>query len=190
MKSPFDKLQFDRLDRLARRMKRGDQRAAEALYEELVDKVFGFCMHRVRERKLAEDLTQEIFLKLVRHIRLYEERRGHFVVWFWRMARNTLVDHFRHTRRSAEFFSEPLEEAHYEVPQARELGEALDHKLRHERLASSLSKLGEEEQELFRLRYVAELSYGDIAELLDKSEGALRVAAMRLKKKLRTILEA
>jgi len=189
MKNLFDRVQLVRLDRLARRMKYGDESAARKLYEELVRKVFGFCMHRVRNRELAEDLTQEIFLKLVRSIHLYEERKGHFVVWFWKLARNIILDHFRAKEREARSPVTSLEELKSVLPSNEDLNRRVEEKMQYARLTSFLSDLQEEERELFELRYVAELSYRDIAVMLGKSEGTLRVAVMRLKKKMRNFFE-
>src|SRR3989344_4368287 len=84
-----------RLNRLARRMQSGEEEAAEDLYKELAGKVFGFCLARVRQKPLAEDLTQDIFLKLVSRIETFDPKKGTFPVWFWQLARNTLFDYYR-----------------------------------------------------------------------------------------------
>lgn len=189
MARSFGNLPFDRLDRFARRMKRGDERAATALYEELAEKVFGFCMNRVRSREAAEDVTQEIFLKLTRHITQYDERRGHFAVWFWKLARNTVIDYYRREEKRARPAPEPLEELRDE-PASRDPSELMDMRMKKEQLLTFLTRLRKDEQELFELRYVADLSYREIAGVLGKSEGALRVAASRLRKKVQNFFEA
>lgn len=180
-----DVLSKNRLNRLAKEMRGGNQRAAEKIYEKLAKKVFGFCMNRTGNKVLAEDLTQDIFLKLIDKIDLYDEKKGDFVVWFWQMARNTVIDHYRRERTLP--FSdleneEEVEDVAHGDPQAE-----FEKKLEREQLEKMLSALNEEEKELFRLRFLAELSYKEISKILDKSEGALRVAINRLKKKLKTI---
>ena len=88
----------DKLDSLAVRMQRGDRRAAEALYDELAPKVYGFMFTRLGIREISEDLTQQLFLRLIEKIGSFDAERGRFVVWFWRMARNLLIDHYREKR--------------------------------------------------------------------------------------------
>lgn len=169
-------------------MKRGEKKAAEALYKELSGKVFGFCRTRVSSRQTAEDLSQEIFIKLVERIETFDEKKGNFVVWFWRLARNTVIDHYREKKMAsfADIAEEALEgitDSDSERPSGH--NDRLDIKMEHERLRAFVSSLTEAEQEVFEARYVADLSYKEMAELLDKSEGALRVEITRLKKKIK-----
>lgn len=171
----------DKLTALAVRMKKGDRKAAGTLYEELMPKVYGFFFARTGKREVAEDLSQEIFLKLVERIDAFDERKGRFVVWFWQVARNMLVDHYRGKRETAfsAFMENDLEALATTEPAN------LDHRLRYVAVRDFLGTLGDDERELFELRYAAEMSYKEIAEILGRTEGALRVASLRLKEKIR-----
>ncbi len=171
-----------RLNRLARRMKKGDKRAAAALYDELAAKVFGFCLNRTGIRHVAEDLTQDIFFKLIGGVDTFDEKKGNFSVWFWRLARNVVIDYYR--ERKDKLFADVGDEAVAGVA-SHERADALDEKFELERLTRFVGEFQEDEKNLFELRYVSELSYGEIAEITGKSEGALRVMAVRLKKKIR-----
>ncbi len=176
-----------KLDRLAKRMKEGNIRAADELYRELIDKVFGFCLSRIRHRHIAEDLTQEIFLKLVSKIETFDPKKGRFTVWFWQIARNTLFDHYRRQKEVA--FADIGEGESVERLASVESSEkALDYKIAKERLENFIESLGSDDRELFELRYVAELSYREISKILEKPEGNLRVAVSRLAKKVRQSL--
>ena len=178
MKAPFE----DNLTRLARKMKNGDQSAAEALYNDLVNKVFGFCFSRTGRRDAAQDLTQEIFLKLVSRIETFDEKLGSFPVWFWRLARNTVVDYYRGKKEVS--FSD-FSEGKIEETAIYEVSQSIDVKLELERLNLFLKSLSEEESKLFEMRYIAELSYKEISEILEKSDGALRVRMSRIKQKIK-----
>jgi RNA polymerase sigma-70 factor, ECF subfamily len=172
--------QRDRLDRLAAKMKKGDRAAAGALYDELAAKVYGFVYARTGARETAEDLSQEIFLKLIDHIGEFEEERGRFVSWFWRMARNTLIDHYR--RRTAVPFSK-FEEDAVESMAVTTMPDT-DNVMAYRRLRTVVAEFTPDERELFELRFAAEMSYKDIAGILGKPEGTLRVAALRLREKI------
>jgi RNA polymerase sigma-70 factor, ECF subfamily len=171
----------DALTVLAVRMKKGDRRAAAKLYDELLPKAYGFFFVRTGHRETAEDLSQEIFLKLVEKVETFDEGRGRFAVWFWRMARNMLVDHYR-AKKEKPFSA--FDETAVEAMSIEEMPD-VDDKLRYEEVKEFMKSLSEEERELFELRYVVELPYREIAELLGKSEGALRVATLRIKEKVR-----
>lgn len=174
-------LKNDKLTVLAVRMKKGDRRAAAALYEELLPKVFGFFFARTGRREIAEDLSQDIFLKLVERIESFDEEKGRFVVWFWQVARNMLIDHYRGKRETAfSAFEENDLEALATTGPAN-----IDHRLRYTAVKDFLGTLGEDERELFELRYAAEMSYKEIAAILGRTEGALRVASLRLKEKMK-----
>lgn len=175
----------DQLTALAVRMKKGDRKAAGKLYDELLPKAYGFFFTRTGRKETAEDLSQDIFVKLVEKIESFDERRGGFVMWFWRIARNTLVDHYREKKEKP--FS-MFEEGEVEAMSITEMPD-IESRIRYRKLQGFLKTLSDEEKELFELRYVAEAPYKEIAELLGKSEGALRVAAMRLKEKLKKELK-
>lgn len=170
------------LDRLAKRMQRGDSQAAALLYDRLAQKVFGFCMNRVGNRSVAEDLTQDIFLKLVRKIDTFDAKRGRFAVWFWQLARNTVTDYYRERKEMA--FAD-LGDERLEVV-AGTVSHGGEDRWQLEQVRRTMQSFTSEEQELFELRFVADLSYQDIARLVGKSEGALRVAVNRLRSKLQS----
>ncbi len=174
-------LQQDRLDRLVAKMKKGDRKAAEELYDELASKLYGFIFSRTGSREIAEDLSQEIFIKLIERVESFDPKKGRFTVWFWRMVRNTLIDHYRKKKAMPFSSFEDDEVAGMSVSEIPDM----DNILKYRRLRTTIATFAVEEQELFELRFVAGMSYKDIANIMDKPEGTLRVTALRLKEKLR-----
>lgn len=173
----------DILTRLAVRMKEGDEDAAGKMYDELYSKVYGFAMNRVRRKDAAEEITQEIFMKLVLKIGKFDENAGPFAPWFWRLAANTVTDFFRSLR--ADVFSD-LPQEKYDVAAYRDNPEAaVQARLAKEKLDVFLDDLSTDEKEAFELRFVAELPYRDIALSTGRSEGSLRVAVSRVKNKIK-----
>lgn len=173
-------LSKDRLDRLVSRMKKGDRAAAGVLYDELAPKLYGFVFSRTGSREVAEDLSQEIFIKLIERVDSFDDRKGRFTVWFWRMARNTLIDHYREKKMTPFSHFEDDEVAGMAVGEIPDT----DNVLAYRHLRTVIATFSREDQELFELRFAAEMSYKDIAGILDKPEGTLRVAALRLKEKI------
>lgn len=173
-------------DALAKRLKKGDTKAGAALYEDLVDKVFGFCMNKVSNRTVAEDLTQDIFLKLVDRIETFNEKKGNFLVWFWQLARNTVTDHYRKKRETQ--FSDIDEGVIENLPSSQSTSANIENKIEVEKLNRLLGSLAPEDKELFELHFISDLTYKDIAQVLGRSEVALRVAVSRLKQKIKANL--
>jgi RNA polymerase sigma-70 factor (ECF subfamily) len=171
----------DHLTSLALKMKKGDRAAASELYDDLMPKVFGFIFSRTGKREIAEDLSQDIFLKLVEKVASFDEERGRFTVWFWQMVRNVLIDYYREKKET------PFSSFEDETVAAMAIQEVpdFDHKLRYDKLAMFLKTLSEEEKQLFELRYLAEMPYKEIATMLERSEGSLRVAVLRVKEKIK-----
>lgn len=173
----------DQYTEFALRMKKGDKKAATALYEDLVSKVYGFCLNRVSNRDLAEDLTQDIFLKLIDKVELYDEKAGDFLVWFWRMARNTIIDYYRSKKSIT---ASDTDEGFLESIESFEnISDNTESRMMYSKVFSYIKTLEPEEQSLFELRYLGELSYTEIAKILKKSEGSLRVAISRLRIKIK-----
>lgn len=168
-------------------MQRGDRKAAELLYIKLFDKVFGFAMHRVGNRATAEDITQDIFMKLIEKIDLFDSAKGGFLVWFWQLARNTITDHLRKTRTV--LFSDIEtgdEEKSFDYPDhAPGLEDTATTNETLRAVYAALTSATPEEQELFELRFVADLPYSKIAAITGRSEGTLRVSVNRLKQKIK-----
>jgi len=178
-----------RLKHLAERMQRDDEAAAAQLYDDLASKVFGFCFARLRDRDKAEDLTQEIFLKLVSKIKMFDGARGSFLSWFWQLVRNVLIDEYRKNQtQNFSNFGEDMEEVEKNLGMAIQVESperTTEYRLERSHLDKFLTSLSQEEQELFRLRYVAELPYDEIAKIMGKPPGTIRVASSRLKSKVK-----
>ncbi len=179
MQIPF---KTDEFTPLAIKLRKGNSSAAEELYEKLFDKVFGFCMNKTSNRTSAEDLTQDIFLKLIDRIETFDEKKGNFLVWFWQLARNTVTDHYRKQKET--HFSD-IEESKVEDSAGHTLPNILENSVEIQRVMSFLNTITPDEKELFELHFVADLKYRDISEILGKPEGNLRVAVSRLKEKIR-----
>jgi RNA polymerase sigma-70 factor (ECF subfamily) len=173
-------LTSDDLDHLVVKMKKGDRKATAALYDDLAPKLYGFIYARTSSRDTAQDLSQEIFVKLIEHVGSFDVKKGRFTIWFWRMARNTLIDHYR--QKKAMPFSQ-FDDSEVENMSIGEIPD-IDAVMAHRKLKKLMTTFTQEEKELFELRFVAEMPYKDISHMLAKPEGTLRVAALRLKERI------
>ena len=142
--------------------KGGDTSALHVLYVQYADDVRGYVNSIVRDPHDAEDITQDIFAKLMRAIVKYEQREVPFAAWILRVARNAALDHMRGRRLVPSEEVHPSDEGYEQVGVER---------LRS--LREALQRVPEDQREVLALRHIAGLSPPEIAERLQKSEGSI-----------------
>jgi len=119
---------------------------------------------------------------------LFKPELGSFSSWFWQLARNTLIDHYRSSEnKRVNNFSEFQEETLEDI--STDESSRLESKIELDKVFQFLETLSQEEQEFFELRFIAQLSFREISHVTGKSEGSLRIYSMRLKKKIKDELK-
>jgi RNA polymerase sigma-70 factor (ECF subfamily) len=146
-----------------RRAQEGDREALGFLYARYADNVYGYVRSIVHDSHEAEDVTQQVFAKLIRVIGKYEEQDVPFFAWVLRVARNLAVDHLRRQRAI------PVEE----VRTTSEPSEDLVGGERNTDLQGALAELPKDQCEVLVLRHVAGLSPSEIARMTGRSEGSI-----------------
>ena len=161
-----------------------DAQAFGALYDRYVQRVYRYCYYRTNSPPDAEDLTAQIFLATLEALPRYRQD-GHFAGWLFSIARKKVADFHRrapHTQVS-------LDEAVL-PPIHTDLAVDVEKSQRRERLLKQIQALAEEERDLIHLRYVAELSFAEMARTLQKNEEAVKKSLYRLIARLKHELEA
>jgi RNA polymerase sigma-70 factor, ECF subfamily len=174
-------------DRLIQLARGGDAAACAALYNRHYDAVYRYCFCRVADANLAQDLTGEVFVRMVQNLDRFEARGRPLLAWLYTIARNLVVDHHRAEARA---FHLPLDEA-FEVPVDGE-GDpvrVVDRKLEADCLAAALRHLTEEQRQVILLKFVEDLGNVEIAKMLAKSEGAVKALQHRALSALRRALK-
>ncbi len=164
---------------LAKRLKKGDAKAAEAIFDEYAPVLHRFFAARLNNRESAQDLTQECFIRLLKHIDQFDCEQGNFQSWFWRIARNLLIDTYRQARPVQSL--ETMEAAGFDAP---DLADRMIPNIELRRVLETVKTFPDEDQELFYFYFIADIAYPEIAELTGKSEANLRVAIHRLRKRI------
>jgi RNA polymerase sigma factor (sigma-70 family) len=153
----------------------------QALYNHWAVPVYQYFYHRTGEMASAEDLTSQLFLAALQALPRYRHR-GHFAAWLFAIARNLAKEHYRKMDREV-----PLEMAQNLASPSNPAAEFSQEDEIH-RLVRLVRSLPEEEQELIRLRYVADLSFADMAILLGKRPDAVKKSLYRLQARLQAVL--
>jgi len=133
--------------------------AFERLYRECRDDVFAYVMGLLRDVHAAEDATAIAFERAYRKRRRFDPNRGNGRAWVFGIARNAALDELRKRKRTVGLYAEPADAEAVASP-GDELG------ARRATLRQAMSRLGDRDRELIALRFFADLSHAEIAEVL------------------------
>ena len=169
----------------------GDETAWEELVRVHTRQVYGLCFRFTNSSSEAQDLTQEVFLRVFRTIKSFRSTEGSFTTWLSRVTRNLLIDHYRRTRQ--ERVTDSIEE---QLPVLEEEGASAsvrpDHQLAGREasdiLQLTLQKLSPDLREAVILRDLQELEYREIADVLAIPEGTVKSRINRGRAELARLL--
>jgi RNA polymerase sigma-70 factor (ECF subfamily) len=153
---------------LVRRAQQNDQEAFAQLYEEYFDRIYRYITLKIGDAVEAEDLTQQVFLNSLRSISSFRWKGRPFSAWLYRIAHNQVVDHLRKKRRS----DVPLEETL--VGGGDDPQRDAERRLDIEQVLAAAQKLTDAQREVISLRFTSELSIAQVAEIMGKSQGAVK----------------
>jgi RNA polymerase sigma-70 factor (ECF subfamily) len=172
------------VDLLRRAQTHCDSTAFDGLYLLFADRVYRYLLARVSDADWAEEITSQVFLRLIEKVDIYrigpQDNVAIFSAWLYRMAHNKMVDVIRSNRRGQEA---PLDQAAQiaggsgleEVEARLDFGQVLD----------KLQFLNEQQREVILWRFVEELSIAETAQMMQKSEGAVKALQHRALESLR-----
>jgi RNA polymerase sigma-70 factor, ECF subfamily len=156
------------------------------LYDQYVEKIYAYIYHRVGSADLAEDLTGQVFMRMLEAVRTGRGWRSSFSGWLYRIAHNLVIDHYRRKGRAA--FVD-LDDA---APVQAVTGDPVhstEAQFERERLRAALAELTEEQAQVITLRFLEDLSIAEVAEIMDKTEGAVKALQYRAVINLRRVMQ-
>lgn len=182
---------------LAARCVGGDDTAWESLVRREQRRVYGLCYRFTGSAVDAEDLTQDVFLKVYRNLRSFDPARASFGVWLTALTRNLLVDHYRRSRleRASESLDEPLGEENEGQTHAERLPDPRAGQEQHvaglelrARVQAALALVTPELREAVILRDLQDLDYREIADVLGVPQGTVKSRISRGRAELARLL--
>ena len=183
---------IDSLDHsLVSRCLDGEDAAWEDLVRQHTRQVYGLCFRFTNSTQEAQDLTQDVFLRVFKTIKTFRSAEGSFHTWLARVTRNLLIDHYRRTRQ--ERVTDSIEE---QLPMLEEAGgaasarpdQALAGREASEILQATLQRLSPDLREAVILRDLQEMEYREIADVLDIPEGTVKSRINRGRAELARLL--
>jgi RNA polymerase sigma-70 factor (ECF subfamily) len=176
------------VDLLRRAQGASDPAAFDGVYLLFADRVYRYLLARLGDPEMAEEVTAQVFLRLIEKIDIYrispQDNVAIFSAWLYRLAHNKMVDVMRSRKRAQEA---SLDQAlHVTVGR---LIDAVEDRLDFERILDKLQLLNDQQREVILLRFMEDLSIAETAQVMQKSEGAVKALQHRALESLRRHLQ-
>ena len=170
---------------LVKSSQEGDMAAFSELFERYYDVVFRYVLFRMNDRTLAEDITQETFVRALRRIGSVTYQGRDIAAWFVTIARNLIFDHVKSSRYKLESTTADMVDLSpiTSGPEQQVIDGAT-----HEELMRGVHKLNPDQQECIHLRFLQGLSVAETARIMDRNEGAVKALQHRAVRRLAQLL--
>lgn len=180
-----DGAEQERMAALVTLAQQGDAEAFGQIYDSYVDGVYRYLHYRVGSQQLAEDLTSETFLRALRRIDSFTWQGKDIGAWFVTIARNLVTDHFKSSRFRLELSTGDILDA----DRADDgIEDQVVERLQNAELLSAVRELKPEQQECIVLRFLQGLTVAETAEVMCRSEGAVKQLQLRAVRALARLL--
>ena len=173
----------DELRLIRKIQKNGDRAAADMLVRKYYKEMYGFIRKQTSDEEVALDLTQEVFISILRTIGRYDPKKGAgFRTWLYKIATDKTIDYFRsRAARMTEVLSlddvEPIDEADFT--------KQIENKEFAEKVCNYVNNFPPDTQKIFRLHIFGNYTFAEIAESMQMAEGSVKSKYYRLINRLR-----
>jgi RNA polymerase sigma factor (sigma-70 family) len=158
------------------KVKAGDLDKMGLLFERYHRSLYGFLFRMTRQKEPSEDMVQNVFFRMLKYRHSFTGN-GEFKTWMYHLARNVLSDHVKKDKKSLIHYDvKDLEE---KIPGGNPADERIEKKQEQKTLEKAMKSLSTENRELLILCRFQELKHQEIAQILDISEGAVKVRVHR-----------
>jgi len=166
----------EEIEALVRMAKDGDHHAFAKLYDYLVDPIYRYIFYRVNDVD-AEDIVEQVFLKVWQYLGKYKQKKGkYFKAWVFRIAHNLIIDYYR---SSKDRHYEELNETLPDHTNDNDPVYSVESNLNNINLKKALKNLKRPFQDVLVYKFINELSNAEIAQIIGKSEGSIRIIQFR-----------
>lgn len=162
---------------LAFKAKAGDNNAFAVLYSDNIEKIYNFIYYKTLNKELAEDLSSQVFLKVLKNISHFKS--DNFAAWLYTIARHTVIDYYR---SSQEFKN--IEDC-WDLAAEVNLSDDAHNNFNLEKIKQAMKFLSSSDRELLIMRLWLDLPFKEIALSLNKKESAVKVSFARAMDRLR-----
>lgn len=157
---------MDQTDReIIKKCQEGQTEEFARLYDKYAGKIYKFIYFKTHQKELAEDLTSQTFLKALKNVDSMDPELGSFCAWLYRIARNTVIDHYRMNKQG----SVNIEDV-WDLATSIDLIKETDNRIRLEKIKEYMKGLSGEQRDIVVLRVWEGMTYKEIAQIIGKKE--------------------
>lgn len=167
-----------------KRAQNGDANAISELYEQYKPAVYRYLYFRCEGQQVAEELTTEVFIRVIENLPRYKLRSTPFQAWLFRIARNLVIDHYRRSKIRQHL---ALDENWAGTKEGTE--SIVERKLDIEELRQALRKLSPDQCDVVVMRFLADMPISQVAQTMKKSQGAVKMLQTRALKSLNGLIK-
>lgn len=162
----------------------GNRMAFGCLYDRYVEELYRFIYYKTHHKQTAEDMTSDVFIKALDHIGSFDGTKGSFRTWLYAIARRTVIDYYR-TQKIAVSIDDA-----WDIPVASDMRQVVHAKVDLAQMQKYMQLLSSDQRDVIVLRLWEDMSFKEIAEILEKSEASCKMAFSRSMKTLREAMPA
>lgn len=155
-----------------------------AIYDQYAAKIYSKCLKMLRDEFAAEDVCQEIFMKIYLNLSNFE-KKSKFSTWVYAITHNSCIDYLRRNKRKKN--QEEQRKIYLTQQGITEQGASDRNEKKSAELNKVMSEISFGEEEILRMKYELGMSIRDIAQELDKTESAVKMKILRAKNKARKV---
>jgi len=149
------------------------------LYDKYVRKIYDYIYFKTHHKEIAEDLCSKTFIKCLEKLETYQQSKGSFSSWLYRIATNTVIDHYRTQKNHADIADA------WDLASDEDLLKDVENKDKFVEVEKLLKELSPQQRDIVMLRIWSGLSYKEIAEIVGKSEDNCKMIFSRAVGKMR-----
>jgi RNA polymerase sigma-70 factor, ECF subfamily len=160
------------VERLVDKASAGNFEAFGKLYGSYLDQIYRYVFYQVKDKMTAEDITEEVFVKAWKAIGSCKGKGKTFSAWLYRIAHNHMINTLRSMQKCVSIEQGNMAEFH-------DSGLEIEKRLEHQELLELVACLPENQRQVIILKFITGQNNHDIARIMDKREGAIRILQMR-----------
>lgn len=165
-------MEFDEIA-IIKKCQAGNREDFALLYDAYVNKIYSFIYFRTQHKETAEDLTSRAFMKALEKIKSFNPELGNFSAWLYRIARNSVIDHYRTKKNETDIADI------WDLSDGQDIERDIDTKEKLKAVDAYLKTLKSEQREIIIMRVWQGMSYLEIAEVLGRSEASCKMTYLR-----------